>query len=234
MPPAKSLTAEFIGTFALIFIGAGAVTVMVPGTIGAVAFAHGLVIMVFAYAFGKDSGSYINPAVTLSVVVAGELSVAEAIPIIVVELLGGIVGALCLLAIYGGAAPNHLGATLIDLQMTSVWGGFLLETIGTFFLTNTVLNTAVRGAAGQFAPIAIGMSVTFCIIAFGAITGGSLNPARTLGPAIASGQYDNIGVYFAAQIAGAILAGALYRFVWKEKPQKHETATRPAAVTLGR
>ncbi len=114
MLPAKSLLAEFIGTFALIFIGAGAVTVLAPNAIAAVALAHGFVIMTFAYTFGKDTASYINPAVTLSVVVAGELTVVEAIPIILAELLGGIMGALLLLAIYGHAAPNHLGATLID------------------------------------------------------------------------------------------------------------------------
>ncbi len=233
MLPAKSLLAEFIGTFALIFIGAGAVTVLAPNAIAAVALAHGFVIMTFAYAFSKDSESYINPAVTLSVVVAGELTVVEAIPIIVAELLGGIMGALSLLAIYGHAAPNHLGATLIDLQRTTVWGGFLLEAIGTFFLTNAVLNTAVRGTAGRFAPFAIGMTVTLCIIGFGAITGGSLNPARTLGPAIASGAYDNIGVYFAAQAAGAVLAGLLYRFVWKGNLQKDRAATAmPAAINI--
>jgi MIP family channel proteins len=222
---AKPLLAEFIGTFALIFIGAGAVTVLAPNQIAAVALAHGLVIMTFAYAYGKDSGSYINPAMTLAAVVAGEHSILDAIPVIIVQLLGGIAGAEVLLLVYGHNAPHGLGSTLIDLHRTSVWGGFALEAIGTFFLANVILNGAIRGTAGKLAPFAIGMTLTLCIFAFGPITGGSLNPARTLGPAVATGNYSEIDIYFAAQIAGAIAAGLLYRFVWKEPAKKPLYAT---------
>jgi MIP family channel proteins len=217
---AKPLLAEFIGTFALIFIGAGAVTVLTPNNIAAVALAHGLVIMIFAYSYGKDSGSYINPALTIAVVVAGEHSFLDAIPVIIVQFLGGIAGAEVLLLVYGHGAPHQLGATLIDFQKTSVWGGFALEAIGTFFLANTVLNAAARGTAGRLAPFAIGMTVTLCIMAFGPITGGSLNPARTLGPAFATNNFSEVDIYFAAQILGAAVAGLLYRFVWNESTVK--------------
>jgi MIP family channel proteins len=216
----KPLLAEFIGTFALIFIGAGAVTVLAPNQIAAVALAHGLVIMIFAYSYGKDSGSFINPAMTIAAVVAGEHSVMDAIPVIIVQLLGGIAGAEALLLIYGHGAPNQLGETLVDLHRTSMLGGFALEAIGTFFLANTLLNAAVRGTAGRLAPFAIGMTVTLCIMAFGPITGGSLNPARTLGPAVAMNNFSEVDVYFAAQILGAVVAGLLYRFVWKESVAK--------------
>lgn len=224
----KPLLAEFLGTFALVFVGAGAVTLLAPDQVVAVALAHGFVIMTFAYTFGKDSGSYINPALTLSAVVAGEHSARDAVPVIAAQLLGGVAGAQMLAAIYGYGAPHHLGATLFDLAHTTVIGGFLLEAIGTFFLANAMLNTAHRGTAGDLAPFAIGMTVALCIMGFGSITGGSLNPARTLGPAVASGEYANIGVYFAAQVLGAVAAGLAYRFVWKKDLRA------PAQVTTAR
>jgi len=223
MPLGKLLLAEFIGTFALIFIGAGAVTVLAPNDLIAIALAHGLVIMTFAYAFARDSYGYINPALVVGSLVAGVHSARDAIAMIVVQLLGGIAGALLLGAIYGFDAPNHLGATLMDLNRTTVLGGFVLEAIGTFFLANSVLNTAIRGAAGNLAPFAIGMTLSICIMAFGPITGGSLNPARTLGPAVASGDFSLTWVYVLAQVCGGVVAGLMYRFVWKEKQATQET-----------
>ena len=224
----KSLLAEFIGTFALIFIGAGAVTVLAPTQIVAVALAHGLVIMTFAYDFGKDSGTYFNPALTVSAIVAGEHSVGDGVIVIFVQLLGGILGAQCLALIYGYGGPHHLGATLLNLDQTTVLGGFFLEAVGTFFLANTVLNTALRGTAGPFAPFAIGMTVALCILGFGSITGGSVNPARTIGPAIASGEYADIGVYIAAQLLGAVAAGLAYRFVWRTEDSRAPDSRAPA------
>ncbi len=212
----KLLMAEFLGTFARIFIGAGAVIVLAPNETVAVALAHRFVIMSFAYAFGNESGSYVNPALVVASVVAGEHSPLDAVPIIIAQLLGGIAGAFLLVAIYGHSAPHHLGATSIDLSQTTLLGGFLLEAVGTFFLASIVLDTAVRGTAGPFAPFAIGMTVAICIMSFGAITGGSLNPARTLGPALATGEYAQVGLYVVAQLGGAIVAGLLYRFVWKD------------------
>ncbi len=85
----KDLIAEFLGTFALIFIGAGAVTVLAPNETAAVALAHGLVIMTFAYAFGNESGSYINPALSVAAFVAGEHSAVKFIPVILAQLAGG-------------------------------------------------------------------------------------------------------------------------------------------------
>lgn len=220
----KLLFGEFLGTFALVFIGAGAVTVLEPSETVAVALAHGFVIMAFAYALGTHSRSYVNPALAIAAVVAGEASIRIALPVIIVQLLGGVAGAGVLLLVYGGGAPHHLGATLLDLNRTTLAGGFILEALGTFFLANTVLNTTIRGTAGKFAPFAIGMTVSFCIMAFGPITGGSMNPARTLGPAIAIGDYSQVPLYLLAQISGAVAAGLLFRFVWKQAtPAAHLT-----------
>lgn len=212
----KPLLAEFIGTFALIFIGAGAVIVLEPNETVAVALAHGLTIMTFAYAFGNESGSYLNAALSIAVVVSGERQFLDALPIILAQLAGAVVGAFALKGIYGAAAPHHFGITTVDLTRTTMWGGLMLEAIGTFFLANVVLNTALRGTAGLFAPFAIGMTVALCIMAFGPVTGGSLNPARTFGPAIASGNYSDVIPYVVAQLFGASIAALLYRFVWNK------------------
>ena len=226
----KVLLTEFIGTFALVFIGAGAVTVLAPNETVAVALAHGFVIMSFAYAFGNDSRSYINPALAIAGLVAGEHTAADVAQVVAVQLLGGIAGAGLLAFVYGAGAPHHLGATLIDLNQTTLMGGFVLEAVGTFFLANAVLNTAIRGTAGQFAPFAIGMTVSFCIMAFGPVTGGSLNPARTLGPAVVTGDYSHLAIYIAAQITGAVVAGLMYRLIWKQPVPQERVAPAPAVA----
>lgn len=210
----KALIAEFIGTFALIFIGAGAVIVLDPSNIAAVALAHGFVIMAFAYAFGNESNSYLNPALTLGVVMAGEGKVSAALPVFAAQFAGGAAGGLALAAISGAHAPHGLGMTTVTTSMTSLTGGLMLEGIGTFFLMTIVLNTALRGVAGKFAPFAIGMTVAFCIMSFGAVTGASINPARTLGPAIGAGTFTEAVPYMLAQFLGAALAALFYRFVF--------------------
>lgn len=210
----KALIAEFIGTFALIFIGAGAVTVLDPPNIAAIALAHGFVIMAFAYAFGNESNSYLNPALTLGVVIAGEGKIAAAIPVFITQFAGGICGGLALSAIYGASAPHSLGMTTVTGSLTSLNGALVLEAIGTFFLMTIVLNTALRGTAGKFAPFAIGMTVAFCIMSFGAVTGASINPARTLGPAIGVGRFTDAVPYMIAQFVGAAIAAIFYRFVF--------------------
>ncbi|WP_010216431.1 MIP/aquaporin family protein [Sphingomonas sp. PAMC 26621] len=210
----KALIAEFLGTFALIFIGAGAVTVLDPPNIAAIALAHGFVIMAFAYAFGNESNSYLNPALTLGVVIAGEGRIGAALPVFLAQFAGGAIGGLALAAIYGVDAPHSLGMTTVTTSLTSVTGGLVLEGIGTFFLMTIVLNTALRGVAGKFAPFAIGMTVAFCIMSFGAVTGASINPARTLGPAIGLGKFTEAVPYMLVQFLGAALAAIFYRFVF--------------------
>jgi MIP family channel proteins len=210
---ARPLAAEFIGTFALIFIGAGAGTVLGAGQLPGIAFAHGLTIMVMVAAFGDISGGHINPAVTAGLAAAGEFPVQRVIPYWIAQIAGAIVAGFCLLFVFRGPV-NHLGATLVDTQRITYSGAFLLEGIGTFFLVNTVLHAAVRKAAGQLAPFAIGMTVTICILMFGALTGGSVNPARTIGPDVAAGVYNGIAVYLIAQLVGGAAAGILYRMFW--------------------
>lgn len=208
----KALVAEFIGTFALIFIGAGAGALGVGGVVG-VAFAHGLVVMAFAYAYGHVSGTHINPAVTIGLWVAKQIDAGRAAAYVVVQLLGGICGAFALAHALGDRMGN-LGATVLD-GVTPLQG-LLIETVLTFFLVNTIMNAAVSGRGGSLAGLAIGMTLTFAILMGGPVTGASLNPARTLGPALASGNYADIWLYFVGPILGGVLAALLYDYVLKE------------------
>ena len=204
----KNLVVEFIGTFALIFVGAGAVAIDVGGLAGA-AFAHGFVVIAFIYAYGHISGTHINPAVTLGLLVAGEIEFAAAIGYWIVQFLGGILGALLLNIIL--PTPGDLGVTILMEGITPVQG-LVVEIVLTFFLVNTIFNTAVNGKAGNFAGLAIGLCLIACIFMGGPLTRASLNPARTLGPAIFSTnpQWDNIWLYFVGPCVGAILAALLY------------------------
>ena len=210
------LTAEFIGTFALIFIGAGAGALGLGGVVG-VAFAHGLVVATFASGYGPISGCHVNPAVTVGVLVARQISPRDAGLYIVVQLLGGIVGGLLLRFVLGGPETG-LGATVLAENLTigdvsisvTPLAGLVLEIILTFFLANAVLNTAVAGRGGDVAALAIGLTLTFCILMGGPLTGASVNPARTIGPAIAAGIFSDIWLYIVGPVVGGILAALLY------------------------
>jgi len=218
-----SLLAEFIGTFALIFIGAGAGALGIGGLVG-VAFAHGLVIVGFAYAYGHISGTHINPAVTLGVWAAGKIDAGRAFSYIVFQIAGGIVGGLALRWVLGGA-DTGLGVTALarDLAVGSTTItitpliGVALEAILTFFLVNAVMNTAVSGKATTSAGLAIGMTLAFGILMGGPLTGGSLNPARSIGPAVAAGNFTDLWVYLVGPIVGGAVAGLLYKMVFEER-----------------
>ena len=210
---AKNLTAEFIGTFALIFIGAGALAIGQANLLS-VALAHGLVIVAFAYAYGHISGTHINPAVTLGLLIAGEIEFVAAIGYWIVQFFGGILGALVLNAVL--PSPGDLGVTILGENVTPVQG-LVVEIVLTFFLVNTIFNTAVSGKAGNFAGLAIGLTLVPCILMGGPLTRASLNPARTLGPAIVSGNYADIWLYFVGPFVGGILAALLYIGVLKDK-----------------
>jgi aquaporin Z len=218
-----SLLAEFIGTFALIFIGAGAGALGIGGLVG-VALAHGLVVLGLAYAYGHISGTHINPAVTLGVWMAGKIDTPRAGSYIVFQLVGGIVGALTLRWVLGGTATG-LGLTQLA-QSLSVHDttititplvGVVLEAILTFFLVNAVLNAGISGKATIPGGLAIGLTLTFCILMGGPLTGASLNPARSIGPAVATGDFTNLWVYLVGPALGGIVAGLLYKYVFEER-----------------
>jgi glycerol uptake facilitator-like aquaporin len=212
--PPKALDVGFVGTFGLISIGAGTVVALDPSNFVAIDLAHGFVNTAFAYAFGKESNSYLNPALTLGVLIAGEGGFAATVPVFLAHCVGSIIGGLALAGVYSVRAAHNLGMTTINLNITSLAGGFWLEAIGAFVFMTIVLNTALRGVAGKFAPLAIGMTVAFCIMSFGSVTGAAVNPARTLRPAIDAGKMTDVIPYTIAQFAGAIVAALLYRFLF--------------------
>lgn len=209
----KNLVAEFVGTFALIFIGAGALAIGAGGLVG-VALAHGLVIVTFAYAYGHISGTHINPAVTLGLLIAGEIEFVAAIGYWIAQFLGGILGAVLLNAVLPEA--GDLGVTILGEGVTPIQG-LVVEIVLTFFLVNTIFNTAVSGKVGNFAGLAIGLTLVLSILMGGPLTRASLNPARTLGPAVVSGNYADIWLYFVGPFIGAILAALLYIGILKDK-----------------
>ena len=204
----RASISELIGTFALIFIGAGAAAI--GGDLIVVALAHGLVIIGLAYAYGHHSGTQINPAVTFGLLIAGEIKITTAINYWIMQFAGGILGAAALSFVLGGSASG-LGATQFDQTTITVTQALVIEAILTFFLVNTVMNTVVSGKAGNLAGLAIGSTLTFCILMGGPLTGASLNPARTLGPALLTGNLSQLWVYIIGPLTGSAIASLLYR-----------------------
>ena len=209
---ARSLAAEAVGTFALVFAGCGAImvdqTTHALGHVG-VAISFGLVIMVMIYALGHISGAHFNPAVTLGFAVTRRFPATRVPAYWAAQLTGALAAALVLRASLGDVA--HVGATL---PAGSDGQAFLWEGVLTFFLMLVIIAVAtdVR-AVGEAAAIAIGGTVGLDAMFGGPITGASMNPARSLGPAIAAGDYASIWVYLAAPALGAVLAVVAYGFI---------------------
>jgi len=217
----KVFVAEFIGTFALVFIGAGAAVVGVGGLLG-VALAHGFVVTVFAYTYGYISGSHINPAVTFGLALNNTIKWAEAVFYWIAQFAGAIVAAYALKIIanrvnLGGIQAATTAGTLTEPAPFVAMG---VEIILTFFLVNTILHTAVAGKAGAFAGLAIGLTLVFAILAGGPMTGASLNPARTFGPALVTGSFTDLMtylIYFAGPLIGAALAVGVFKFLNRDE-----------------
>ncbi len=204
--------AEAIATFALIFVGAGSVMAG-TGTLG-IAFAHGLVLAVMIYATAHISGAHINPAVTISMWATRRMKSLEAFKYIISQLVGASVAAFLLTAVYGNVAPsvNNLAAGV------SLGQGLMIEIILTFFLVFAIFATAVdKKNSSAHAALAIGFVLIFDHIIGLSLTGASMNPARTFGPALASGMWANHLLYWAGPIIGALIAAFLYQKAFMKK-----------------
>jgi aquaporin Z len=218
---ASKLLAELIGTFALVFIGAGAASIVGSaagfGGLTAVAFAHGLTVMIFICAYGRISGGHMNPAVTVGVLAVGAITAAEAAGYIVSQIVGGVAGAMLLRIVLGGVATGlgtpelaHglvLGGATVSITPAI---GFVVEAVLAFFLVTVVLSTAVAGRAAHLAPVAIGLTLVFNILMGGPLTGAAFNPARALGPEIVTGNLNDAWLYGLATIVGAIIAAVVH------------------------
>ncbi len=225
----QKLVAEFVGTFTLIFIGAGSIcadqflhasSASGLGLLG-IALAHGLAIGIMVTAVGHISGGHLNPAVTIGFWVTKKLSTLHSLAYWVAQLLGAIAAAYLLAAILPESVwrPVALGTPDLATDFTRTQG-MVLETVLTFLLVFVVFATAVdaKGAFNKIAGFAIGLTVTMDILLGGPFTGASMNPARTLGPALAAHHWSNHGVYWVGPLLGGVIAGWLYSAVFLREP----------------
>ena len=215
----QKLVAEFIGTFALVFFGCGAVCVdfhlRSTGGIGllAVALSFGLAIAIMVSAMGHISGGHFNPAVTIGFWVTKRLSTLDSLAYWAAQLAGATAAGFVLKAIIPeDIATNTFLGTPELMRDFPRWSGMALEAVTTFFLVFVVFATAVdsRGTFRAIAGFGIGLTITLGILVAGPFTGGALNPARAFGPAVASGHWLNWGIYWVGPLAGGFIAGLLY------------------------
>jgi len=211
--PLHRAVAEFVGTFALVFVGVGAI-VSGSGLVG-VALAHGLVIAVMASAVGHISGGHFNPAVTLGFLVTRRMDAALAGIYLATQLAAAVVAALALRAVFPEQANLDNGVPALN-NAVGAGAGVLAEAILTFFLVWVIFATAAdpRGAFKSIAGLAIGLTITFDILAGGPLTGAAMNPARWFGPALVQGQWDDFWLYLVGPIAGATAAALLYDWLY--------------------
>lgn len=219
--------AEFFGTFMLVFAGAGAITIndLYGGAIthAGIALVFGLVVLAVIYAIGNISGAHINPAVSVALTVAGKFESKQLLPYLFSQFMGGIVASAMLWFLFleitpayealpNVAAPTtNYGATI---PAGSSWQSFGFEFILTWFLMLVIMGvTTGSQIKGELAGIAIGATVALEAMFAGPVCGASMNPARSLGPALFSGQWPTLWVYFLGPIVGAIVAVGTFKLI---------------------
>merc|ERR1712070_941952 len=225
--------AEAIGVFLFVFTGCGA-AISIGGGLYPVAFAFGLAIMVLMFATADISGGHLNPAVTLAFLACGKLGKSsdprspdfvKAIVYIGCQCTGAIFGALFLKALTPSSfhGPSHLGCN--DIGNISPVQAIFIEIITTFTLVITIFGNAVEntGTANHVAPIPIVFAVVLGILATGHLSGGSMNPARSLGPAVAAGYWHVHYVYWVGPIIGGVLASLLWMNVFHKQTEDEKT-----------
>jgi aquaporin Z len=210
--------AELLGTFALVFIGAGAVAskYFPEATYGifGVAVAHGLVLAVMVTAMLGISGGHLNPAVTLGLVAVRRADLRTGLAYIVAQLLGALLAALMIKMVYplGVVRPISLGtptiANTIQLQQAMI-----IEGLMTFFLVSAYFGTILNPAAPRLGGLGVGLTLLFDMLVGGPLTGAAVNPARAFGPALVSGQWVGHLVYWIGPIVGGVLAALLWEYV---------------------
>ena len=218
----KKLFVEFLGTCIFFFIGAGVIITnqFSNGAVGllGIAIAHGVTLAVMISAFGGISGGHFNPAVTFGVMVSRRISVALGLQYMVAQLIGGVLAGLLLHVVF----PSELCAS-VHLGTPAVAGGVslgtavLIEAILTFALVTSVFGTAIDPRAPKIGGFGIGLTVLVDILVGGPLTGASMNPARTFGPGLVAGFWENHWVYWVGPLIGGGLAGFVYETFIMEK-----------------
>jgi aquaporin Z len=223
MQNSKAYLAEFIGTFGLVFIGAGSICTdaMSSGGVGllGVALAHGLVLALLISALMRFSGGHFNPAVSIALWITKKFPIRDLPFYILFQLLGAIVGAIFLTWIFPFDIWQEamLGTPVLGPDV-GIGSGIFIELLITFFLVFVVFGTAADPQGPrQLSGLAIGLTLAMDIVFSGPLTGGAANPARAFGPALVGGYWENHFVYWIGPILGGIIAGLLYQFIARQK-----------------
>jgi len=219
----KALVAEFVSTFALTFVGIGAIAAnaMSGGALGLVgiALAHGLTLAVFITATAHISGGHVNPAVSVGAWIAGKLPTAGLVGYILAQCAGAILAAFLIKLAMPAAALTEVGMGTPAINTAAgvtVGMALAMEAVLTFFLMFAVYGTAIDRRAPKLGGLLIGLTVAFDIMAGGPVSGAAMNPARHLGPALLGGGTQNLWVYWVGPILGASLAALLYHRILEE------------------
>jgi glycerol uptake facilitator protein len=240
----RRLLAEFVGTALLVIFGAGAVVAALEmgngnldyAGLGIIAISFALVIAAAIYMFGSTSGAHINPAVTFSLAVVRRFPWVEVIPYFVAQLAGALAGAVLINAIFGSHASdlNVSGGTIVGAGFTKAQAA-VAEGLGTFLLLATIMALAVdRRAPAGFAGLVIGLAVACEIMVIGPISGGSVNPARTFGPYLAteifggSTPWSELWIYWVGPLVGGAIAVLTYDLI--AQPERAAAAAEAAAA----
>ncbi|MCX6427609.1 MAG: aquaporin [Actinobacteria bacterium] len=208
----EKLAAEFIGTFTLILIGAGAIMNGKADLLG-IALAHGLAIAIMVSAFAAISGAHFNPAVSFGMLITKRLNTRTFLSYVAAQLSGASLAAVALryIAGWGNDAGKSLGAASVANGISPT-KAMVAEAIGTFLLVAVIFGVAVdkRGTFGAVAGFPIGLMITLDILFMGPLTGAAVNPARWFGPALVSGTWINSWVWIVGPLLGAGVAALLY------------------------
>ncbi|MBK0417618.1 aquaporin family protein [Leucobacter sp. CSA1] len=233
----QRLLSEFVGTALLVFVGVGSVPALAiaragePFTgaeLGIIALAFGTIVMAVVYVFGYISGAHINPAVTVALAATRKFPWREVPGYVLAQVLGATIGAFAIVAALGRVASDEgLGIAASSAEIP-FWQMFAAEAIGTFVLVLVVFGLIHRRAAPGMAGIAIGFTVFAVIVTIGAVTGGSINPARNTGPMLVQtllgGEvaWEQWPVYVIAQLVGGVVAGALFAALSRTPSDREE------------
>lgn len=221
----KALLAEFLGVFTLCFVGIGVINATQGADLLTIALGHGLAIALMITAMGHLSGGHFNPAVTFAFWGLGQLSLRTAAAYVAAQLLGGLVGAVVIGAVYGAGAVA--AGTPAPGNGVGLVPATLLEAVLTFFLVWVILGAAYNRQY-SFAGLAIGLTVAMDILVGGPISGAAMNPARVLGPAVIGGEWNAHWIYWVGPLVGGGLAAVVYQAVYPPQP----AAPAPAAVAV--
>jgi aquaporin Z len=227
MSDMKKYLAEFLGTFVLVLMGTGSAVVAGKeiGVLG-IALAFGLSVLVMVYAIGKISGCHINPAITIAMLLNGKIPSKDAIIYIILQCTGAIIASALLLAIMTGlpgyqVAPGNLGANGYGtgyLGGYSLTSAFIAEVVTTFIFLMVIFGSTSNKAPAGFAGIAIGLSLAMIHMVTIPITGTSVNPARSLGPAVVAGgtALAQLWLFLVAPVIGAVIAAVVWKYLFED------------------